>query len=155
MHPVERSLRVWKAGFEAAKDIRIRSDAKGDAVHDTGKSQTRFRQNVDVCPHTRQDVLEFTFAEVTDHPPGPRVNQSEYLLPHMGVGPFGKVEICYERIERRVDPAVSEVISGGFHGRRSRAALICKRIKRGDSVLGLLVIGLALVDSGFGPFVLR
>src|ERR1700722_15532229 len=124
MHPVERSLRVWKAGFEAAKDIRIRSNAKTDAVHNTSKSQTRFRQNVDVGPHTRHDVLEFAFAEVTDRPPGTRVNQSEYLLPHMGVGTFGKIEICYEGIEWCVDPAVSEVISRGLHGRRSRAALI-------------------------------
>src|ERR1700741_1117927 len=124
MHPIECSLRVRKARFQATKDIRIRSNAKTHAVHNTSKSQPRFRQNVDVGPHTRHDVLEFAFVEVTDRPPGPRVNQSEYLLPHMGVGTFGKIEICYERIERRIDPAVSEVISRGLHGRRSRAALI-------------------------------
>jgi len=124
MNPIEGSLRVRKPGSEAAKDIRIRSNAKTHAVHNTSKSQTRFRQNVDVGPHTRHDVLEFAFAEVTDRPPGPRVNQSEYLLPHMGVGTFGKIEICYERIERRIDLAISEVISRGFYGRCFGAALI-------------------------------
>ena len=105
-----------RPGIETANHVRIGSHAETDAVHHARKAHVRFRQDIDVGPHARSDMLQLAFAEVGDRPPGARVNQHEHLLTGVRVGAFGNREIGDPRIEWRVDPAVVEVVARGLHG---------------------------------------
>src|SRR6266849_36916 len=156
MHPVERSLYVGEAaGFQMTEDVRVGSDAEPDAINYAGKAHVRFREHINVSRHPRHNILKRAFAEITNRPPGARINKREHLLPHMRVGALRDIEICHARVERRIDPAVVEVVTGAFHSRRSRATLVDERFKRSYGMYGLFVLGLALSEDSCGVFVLR
>src|SRR5580704_16949880 len=73
----------------------------------------------------------------------------------MCVGAFRNVEICHTRVERGVDPAVIEVVAGGFHRRSSRPTLIDERFEGSYCIDRLFVLGLTLFEGSLGVFVLR
>src|SRR5262249_43063816 len=102
----------------------------------------------------RRNVLELPLAKVPHGPPGTRIDQCEYLLADVSVSPFRNRQIGYVCIERRVDPAVVKVVSGGLHCRLSCAALAQERCQRGDRVLLFLWLPFLLSEGGVGRFVL-
>src|SRR6266446_5162154 len=99
--------------------------------------------------------MQRVFPEIANSLPGPRVNQCEHLLTHMRVGTFRDREIRHTRVERRIDPAVIEVVAGAFHGRRSRATLVDERFERSYGIRRLFVLSPTLFESSLGAFVLR
>src|SRR5438094_1804132 len=155
MDPVEGSLWVGKAGFQAAKDIRIRRNAETDAVYHTRKPDIRLGQKVGVGTHTGRNVLQVALAKVGHGPPDPRIDQRKYLLTDMSIGALRNSQVGYAGVKGCVDSAVVEIIAGGLHGGSSSAALVDQRFKRGDGVPGLLVLRLALFENRLRPFVLR
>src|SRR5258708_3459358 len=121
MHPIERSLCVRKPRFQTAKDIRIWSRAEADTVHYAGKANVWLRRQKNVCPHAGLDMLERAFAKVADCPPCARIDQREHLLTYVRVGALGDRKVGHTRIERRIDPAIIEIVPGGFYRRRPGA----------------------------------
>src|SRR5260370_2872395 len=115
MHPIERSRCVRKRRLQAAKDIRIRSCAEADTVHYAGKANVRLRRQKNVCPHAGLDMLERTFAKIADCPPSAGIDQRKHLLPNMRVGALRDRKVGYTRIERCIDPAITEIVSGAFY----------------------------------------
>src|SRR6202162_2017706 len=102
MHPIKRSLYVGEAaGFQMTEDVRVGSDAEADAVNHAGKAHVRFREHVNISRHPRHNMLKRAFTEITNRPPGTRVDKREYLLTYMRVGAFRNIEICHARIEDR------------------------------------------------------
>src|SRR5260370_34653874 len=155
MHPVERSLYVGQAWSQSAENVGTRRYAETDAVHYPGKAHIRFGQHINIGRHPRHDVLKRAFAEITNCPPGARVNQCEHLLTHMRVGAFGDGEVCHTCVERRIDSAVVEVIPGGLHRRGSLPTLVDEWFERSYGMCRLFLLCLALFEGSFVMFVFR
>src|SRR5258708_33919495 len=102
----------------------IWSCAEADTVHFPGKANVRLRWKKDVCPHAGLDMLQRTLAKVADCPPCARIDQCEHLLTHMRVSTLGNRKVGHTRIERCVDSAIIEIVSGGFYRRGPSATLV-------------------------------
>ena len=89
MHPIQGSLHIRKSGLQSADDTGIWSHAKTHAVHDAFMKRTfGLDMTKNIRPHSRNDVLEFAFPEVTDDPPYPRIDEREHLLANVSVSSF-------------------------------------------------------------------
>ena len=113
-----------------------------------GKAHVGFRQYINIRMHSGRDVYNLALAEVAHGPPCPRIDQREYFLPNVSVGTLGNIQVGHESIERRVNPAIVEVITGVLYCRLSGAALIHKWLEGGHRMLRLLVLCFALVQIG-------
>ncbi len=72
-------------------------------------------------------MVQRAFTEVSYRPPGARINQRENLLACMRVGALRDSEVCHACVERRLNPAVVQVVPGGLHRRVSRPTLVDQR----------------------------
>src|SRR5580698_3152336 len=124
VNPVERALDVGQARCESADHIGIGRNAKSDAVYHGGETFIGTRHEVDIRVHAWPNVIQLSFAEIGQCPPGTRINESKHLLPYVGVCAFGDIEICNTRIEWRVYAAVVQVVLCISHVRLPGSPLI-------------------------------
>src|ERR1700675_320784 len=88
MHPVQASLYVRKASFQTANYIGIWCDSETDAIHYAREVHVWSRHYINIGLHTWHDSLELAFTEVTNSPPGARVNESKHLLADVSISAF-------------------------------------------------------------------
>src|SRR5262249_11269282 len=123
MHPVERPLHIGKARRQPPNEIGIWRDSEAYAVDDSFQTYIWARKHVDICFHTRTNVLYLGFAKVRDRPPHTSVDQDKYLHSGVSVRTLRDGEIGDTRIERGDDFAVVEIVSSGIDRRPSSPKL--------------------------------
>jgi hypothetical protein len=76
-------------------------------------------------------------------------------MPGVGVSALRDIQIGYSCIERRVDPAIIEVVFGGSDRRSAAFTLGSERVDGEHAVLRLAKLRMALLDHRLGLLVLR
>src|ERR1700733_16166058 len=150
MHPTQSALYIRQAGRNFAYDRRIGDNAVPGALDDAVKSQSRVRHKVDVRGHAGLDMLQLRLAEIRQHPPDTRVDQSENLLSHVSIGALGNDEVSYTCIEWSVDAALVVVVLGVGDGGDASLPLRHEGIEGKYAGLRLLKLRCTLVCRGPG-----
>src|ERR1700723_1208017 len=156
MHPVQRALHVRQAGRGKCSDKRrIWLHSKADAVDRTVRSDPWSGKHINIRMHPRVDAVKLGLAEVRDGPPDTRIDQSEDLLASVGVSALRDIQVRHTCVERRVDPAIIEIVFGSSDRRSAALTLSGQRVDGEHTVLRLAELRMALLDYGLGLLILR
>src|SRR5262249_20899268 len=120
--------------------VRVRIYTESDAIHDSREAHVRPGHHIHIGLHPRRDMPEQTLAEITDCPPGARVDQREHLLSYMGISTFCNGEIGDDTLEWCVDSAVVQLILGVLHRSSFCPPPIDERLQRRYCISGLFML---------------
>src|SRR6266853_4535124 len=123
-----------------ANPIRVRSDAEPDAIHSCREAYVWLGHNIHISFHPRRDTSEQAFAEISNRPPGARVDQGKHFLSYMGISAFRDGEIGDDAIEGCVDSAVVHLILSVLYCSCFGPTLIDERLKCCNRVPGLFML---------------